>query len=421
MHPALAVTFGLVIALLLTRWRVPMGAAFLVGAVAMALSTGRGPAWTAAALGEVLAAGSTWVFACQVTLVFVLSVVLRLAGSLDVLVAAAGALIRNRRIRLASLPALVGLLPMPGGAVVSAPLVERMRCDVELGTRDKNLINYWFRHVWEVCWPLYPPLLLAATFLPDGDMAKLCASQAPLMCLLVVVGWWFILRRVPGGCDSLSDERPENGQLARALLPLIVVIVAMPVMGAVMGSVLPQSSSGGVGLVGALVLGLVTALALGGAGLLLGAIKERRVWDLLVLALGVKVFGGMVGSTGAAQKTADLVRDGGLPPLLAIAFLPLFVGFVSGATIVVVTVSFPVIVALVGGDTPVSALLPYLVLGYAMGFIGYMLSPVHMCLVLSSKFFGETVAGAYRRLGPPLTVFLVGSVGVFAALRALLS
>ena len=188
-----------------------------------------------------------------------------------------------------------------------------------------------------------------------------------------------------------------------------------------MGLALPASSSGGVGLIAALSLGLLVALQLGGGGLLISALKEKRVWDLLVLALGVKLFGGMVGSTGAAQATAGLVRDGGLPPLLAIALLPMFIGFVSGATIAVVTVSFPVIVALIEGGASADSLLPYLVLGYAMGFIGYMLSPVHMCLVLSSKFFDEPMGGAYRRLVMPLLVFLAGSVGVFTALRALLS
>ena len=151
------------------------------------------------------------------------------------------------------------------------------------------------------------------------------------------------------------------------------------------------------------------------------ALKERKVWALLVLAVGVKVFGGVVGATGAAAATADLVRVGGLPPVLAIALLPFFIGFVSGATIVVVTVSFPVIVALAGGDASVGSLLPYLVLGYATGFTGYMLSPVHLCLVLSSSFFGQRVASAYGRLWQPLLVFLVGAAGAFAALDALLS
>ena len=144
MHPALSVLVGLAVALLLNRWRVPLGLAFVAGAATITLGSGLGLTATGAAFGEVLGAPKTWAFAGQVTLVFVLSIVMKLAGGLDVLVEAAGALIRNRRARLASLPALVGLLPMPGGAVVSAPLVDQTRCDVELGARDKNLINYWF-------------------------------------------------------------------------------------------------------------------------------------------------------------------------------------------------------------------------------------------------------------------------------------
>ncbi|MFP4522582.1 MAG: DUF401 family protein, partial [Fibrobacterota bacterium] len=50
---------------------------------------------------------------------------------------------------MAVLPALIGLLPMPGGAVFSAPLVDS--CDEEKTVSPllKTKINYWFRHVWD--------------------------------------------------------------------------------------------------------------------------------------------------------------------------------------------------------------------------------------------------------------------------------
>ena len=107
MHPALSVLVGLAVALLLNRWRVPLGLAFVAGAATITLGSGLGLTATGAAFGEVLGAPKTWAFAGQVTLVFVLSIVMKLAGGLDVLVEAAGALIRNRRARLArqSLPA----------------------------------------------------------------------------------------------------------------------------------------------------------------------------------------------------------------------------------------------------------------------------------------------------------------------------
>lgn len=419
MHPALAVVLGLSVALLLSKRQVPMGLAFVAGAVAILAGT-----WELGRVGAVagrLVTADTWVFASQVTLVFVMSIVMRFAGSLDVLVEAAGAMIKNRRARLASLPALVGLLPMPGGAVVSAPLIDKTRCDVDLGSRDKNLINYWFRHVWEVCWPLYPPLLyVAATFLPDGEMSKLVASQAPLTVLLVLGGWWFILRRVPGGDDQLAGDRPSTGSLLKALAPLIIVIAVMQPCAMLLEGIVAPERVGGVGLVVALIIGLAVALGRR-PGLLGPALREKKVWSLLVLALGVKAFGGTVEEVGAAVATADLVRDAGLPPLLAIAFLPFFIGLVSGATIMVVTAAFPVVVALVQADPGAGAILPYLVLGYATGFIGYMLSPVHMCLVLSSRFFGENVTDAYGRLAGPLLVFLFGSAAVFAALTTLLA
>jgi integral membrane protein (TIGR00529 family) len=419
MHPALAVLLGLLCALLLPRWRVPLGLAFLIGAAAMGLSAGLAPAVVGAGFWGVMIDPATWIFVVQVTLVFVLSTVMRLVGSLDVLVGSAGALIKNRRARLASLPALVGLLPMPGGAVVSAPMIDRTRCSVALLPLDKNLINYWYRHIWEVCWPLYPPLLLAATFLPDRDTTKLCLIQVPLMAALLILGWLFILRRVPGGEDGSRDDAPDTGFLFSALLPLVVAIGGMPVIGTILERSFPGSDVGGIGLVLSLAAGLVCALLQNGFRHLASALAEPKVWSLLVLAFAVKIFGGLVGVTGAGVATADLVRLGGLPPILVVIVLPMFIGFVSGATIAMVTVSFPVVVALVGGGADAESLLPWLMLAYAMGFVGYMLSPVHLCLLLSSRFFGEVLSRSYRPLVPPLLLFVVASGLLFLAYRSL--
>ena len=62
-----------------------------------------------------------------------------------------------------ALPALVGILPMPGGAIFSAPLVEASRTSPHTQGEILAFINYWFRHIWEYFLPLYPAILLVSS------------------------------------------------------------------------------------------------------------------------------------------------------------------------------------------------------------------------------------------------------------------
>jgi integral membrane protein (TIGR00529 family) len=313
---------------------------------------------------------------------------------------------------------------MPGGALVSAPLVEQTRCDTQLAAGDKNLINYWFRHIWEVSWPLYPPILLAASSL-RVSLVSLCLSQVALTLFLALLGYVFILRPVPRGADSTRLEIPGLSRLGRAIVPFVVLIGGMPLLGMAIERV-AGSDLGGLGsqlgMSAALVVAIVVALAVdrGGPQLLGRALQEKATWTLLILALGVKIFGGMVKATGAAQGTAEVFHDAGLPTLLGVALVPFFVGFVSGASIAFVAVAFPVVIAMIHeGSSPLPGLLPIMGFAYAMGFVGYMLSPVHMCLVLSSRFFKEDLGGAYRRMALPLALFAGAAATILLVAAAL--
>ena len=91
-----------------------------------------------------------------VILIMVMSEILRQTGDLRSAVESLQALIPNGRIVIAALPALVGLLPMVGGAMFSAPMVDEVGNRLGVDSGRKTFVNYWFRHVWEPFFPLYP-------------------------------------------------------------------------------------------------------------------------------------------------------------------------------------------------------------------------------------------------------------------------
>jgi hypothetical protein len=56
-------------------------------------------------------------------------------------------LIRDEGLDIIIFPALIGLLPMPGGAIFSAPMVKDIGSRYQLSGSQLSYINYWFRHI----------------------------------------------------------------------------------------------------------------------------------------------------------------------------------------------------------------------------------------------------------------------------------
>jgi len=62
-------------------------------------------------------------------------------GYLKMMEKATKELFPNEKYSLAALPALIGLLPMPAGALVSAPMIETVANKLNLSPEKKTIIN----------------------------------------------------------------------------------------------------------------------------------------------------------------------------------------------------------------------------------------------------------------------------------------
>jgi hypothetical protein len=91
---------------------------------------------------------------------------------------ALGFLLKDQKARIASglsalgaravafaIPAAIGLLPMPGGAYISAVVVDPLCDKMWLKSRQKTFLNYWMRHIWIPVWPLFQGVLITAVVL----------------------------------------------------------------------------------------------------------------------------------------------------------------------------------------------------------------------------------------------------------------
>ncbi|MDY7010647.1 MAG: DUF401 family protein, partial [Planctomycetota bacterium] len=207
--PALLYTLGVfALILVLARLKAPLSAAIAVGAVVIGALFGMGAGNIA---GEVLAGAvrpGTIALAVIIAVLIGLSEIMRASGQLERIVSLAKAFLRRPAVAMAALPALIGLLPMPGGALFSAPMVGSAAGDTKVSGARLSAINYYFRHIWECWWPLYPGMILAVS-VTKLDFLSFIRFQFPLSIIMVACGL-LILRKMHSDLHITAPPPPRG-------------------------------------------------------------------------------------------------------------------------------------------------------------------------------------------------------------------
>ena len=168
----IALAGSILLIVVLVRFRVDLGITMLVGGCAMALGAGFSPKWTALELWHSAIEKDTLLLFGRIAAIIAFGAFAGKLGYLDHLVSGLKKIIRDNRIVVALMPAFGGLLPMPGGTMLTAPMVGNALKDDDVSPEELLFISYWFRHVWEYIWPLYPGVVFAATLI-DGRVADI--------------------------------------------------------------------------------------------------------------------------------------------------------------------------------------------------------------------------------------------------------
>lgn len=389
------------------RLKLGIGPSILIGSLALALLFSMPMAEFLAAAGQALLLEKAIYLAVILALITTMSRVMEATGQTQRLLTALSARIRSRRLRLVLFPALIGLLPMPGGAVFSAPLVKSAAEGMDLDGRTLAHLNYWFRHVWELAWPLYPGIILASSLsgIPIGRLVLLLVPGV-LTCL--AIGWVFLLRpgvlRLPEKLPETSpgpapelEEAPGNPWWLG--LPFLIAIGGAVGLEAVLLAVWPGLPFE-LGMCAALALAALTAVLQNRGGWAIAArvVAGKGLWSMVLLIAAVFVYQQTLKEAGAVEAMAAMSGAGALAA--SALLLPFVVGMVSGISIAYVGAAFPLLIGVLGQLGLTHQLEAYIVLGSYAGFAGVLISPIHICFILTCQFFGTDLAASWRRIAP---------------------
>ncbi|MEZ5358692.1 MAG: DUF401 family protein [Candidatus Zixiibacteriota bacterium] len=339
-----------------------------------------------------------WRLYGAIVIVTYLGHMLKAVGSFDKLTDAARHLAGGKRTASAVLPATIGMMPMPAGALVSAPLVKEVLKDDGLKPEFMAATNYWFRHVMEFFWPLYPGIILGAGIC--GIPQRTFSSLGIIMTLsMVLIGSLLFLRRIPRG-ETKANSFKAIFQIIAAIWPMFLAVLLAFIFE----------------------IEIVIALA---AAAFVTMLAHRKSWNhfwpvirqsvtlkLFFMVFGILVFRDMINLSGAVADLPTEVARLGIHPAVIIFFVTMLTGMLSGMVAMYVGLTFPILAGFLYAP---NVNLGNIFLAYLGGYMGIILAPTHFCLLLSTEFFETDLGKVYRTFIPGILILAAVGIALYAS------
>ena len=407
--------------LICIRKKLSLGNAFLLGTLFLSLLFGLKPQATLRSIFASITDPKTLSIAVVVSLILVLSSSMELAGQMQRMLKNFQGLVASPRLNLVIFPALIGLLPMPGGAVFSAPMVKELGMRSKLSEAQLSFVNYWFCHIWEHWWPLYPGILLTTVITEISLLAIIV-----IMCPFTAVAVWLGYRALKSPCNRPTNDN-KNPRLPlwpfiKELVPILVVIFPGLGMGVLFSKLFP-------GFPISKEIGLILALCMAIAWVWYqNRTSKKQIWstltnpqllNMMYMIVGILIFKGILTDSHAAAAISQELIQMHIPLVLIAVVLPLLVGMSGGIVIAFVGSTLPILVSMIQSLGEAQFLPAYVMLILVSGFTGVMLSPMHLCFLLSNEYFGVTLISVYRHLWKPCASLVAAAMVYFWILHAL--
>ena len=378
---------AMAIIILMLRRHIPIGPCMLTGGLFIWLMKTPELHYLMQAFTETLSLPRTYDIIFALYFVMCLEIELRTSGALAGMVHALQKIFSSNRVTLAVMPAFLGLLPSLGGARFSAPIVEEASKGLGLTNDHQSAINFWFRHIFEFSSPIIPGMIMACN-IAGVAYSEFIMHLCWLTVLMFSVGWFVLIR--PIKADSIkenagSQAADEQGwqDLWLSLSPVVLTFVLVVFFN--------MNASVGMGVVTAglfLVLHF-TKREVSLKEVVVGAIDMKMFFNVLCILYFIQI----LTVTQVLQEIVTAFQSSPLPVPVIIAYVSFIIGVLTGMSQGHVAIIMPIIAAMQTGSLNLAGV------AMAFGVAGQMLTPTHMCLVVTVDYFK---ANFFKTLKPVL-------------------
>jgi integral membrane protein (TIGR00529 family) len=309
-------------------------------------------------------------------------------------------IIKNPKIVSSVIPAVIGFLPVAGGALMSAPLVDSEAEKLKLTAEKKAYVNLWFRHTIFPIYPLSQVLILTAA-LAETDLFAIILRQIPVVIVMIIVGY------VIGFWKVSSPKREENpktkGRLNSDLrtfliaffpiLTTIIVAIGLELVGF-------NLSKQGFDVVIAILVGLIALIAISKLNfrVFVKPFKDWGIYGITLAAYGAFLLGNVIKATGISKIFETLAASGSVDSTILLIIVPAVLGVLTASALGGVSVSIPILGGLFALSSKTASLI------YMSAYLGYVIAPTHLCFAFTADYFKCPLGKAYKYVIPSFIV-----------------
>ncbi|MCS7374135.1 MAG: DUF401 family protein [archaeon GB-1845-036] len=308
--------------------------------------------------------------------------------------------LKSSKLAVVVTPAIIGLLPVAGGALMSAPIVDALKDSLGFSLDMAVYANVWFRHTIFMFYPL-SQLLITISALTGVPIETLALRHIPISLFMVLVGYII----------SFKDaKKVSKVELKVEKFPLKISIT--PLLSSLVSAVLLKSFFGDFGMVLGVLIGIFSLIWLSKADfkVIVSSLNNSRVRGVTFAAFSImylqKAF---VLSGGAYALTSSIISLN--IPLIVLEFtIPGFLSLISGSTLTGVVLTLPIFESIGSlSSLDVSSI-------FISSYLYYLASPVHLCFVYTAEYFSRPLTKAYKYMLPSVLLSLLFAFIYFAFL-----
>lgn len=310
----------------------------------------------------------------------------------------------DRRFVIASIPAIFGLMPMPGGALVSAPLIDDEGDALGANGVIKTVTNWWFRHIWFPIYVLAPGLVIAAALVKDISVYDIAIYNSPIFAVQILVGIYWLKKNI-----KFSESKEDGFSSSIVIWEFMPIIIALSLN--LIPTIINKTGFAKIPVVPfyisiflAILFILIQNRNRYSLKKMPSVLKEGFSFDLLLAAFGIMTFKGLIERTAALGPAVNTLQNH-IPLLLVVVLVAVAIGMIFGHLPSSIGVGFSILIPMLPVVSIRTVGLTYLFI-----FLGYFVSPIHLCIILTVEYFNTSLKKFYKEIKVPFVILVIATI-----------
>lgn len=325
---------------------------------------------------------------------------------LEKIVSSLEKIIKNKKNILMIIPAFIGLLVIPGGALLSAPFINDLGKDLKLSSARRAAINLVFRHIAMFIMPYSTGLLIVASSFPNLSIMRIISLNIIFIGLVIVVGYFLYIRDINVEIPSVRDNLGKN------LLEIIILTspIYIPVI---------INLATGLPFYITLLFSILIVYFLSDKKNFVKNFINSVGWNTVLTVVAILIIKEIILRMDSLLFIFNNMFNTNtsiIYTLFIFLMASIFFGFITGNQGAALAIILPMIAQL---DVGINMLYVYIYFAYCSAFMGYFFSPLHLCQVFTIQVMGAKTGDLYREYSKYAVLMLLILMVTFFIFRSI--